>query len=341
MAGTPGRKLDLKARLGCIIFVMCSAGGGLTGVGRVYAQSLSWDTNPVNYTLSTHITAMGQQITGTTSVGLTRNNTSASCFSHGTGGEPRPLSFNGVDGNPSLTTEYEMQCADLTPGGGDTSWVAATTFLPLGQPHYPNGGYGLSQSSTHETLTLQIRATAPTGSILPAGTYQAHVYYEADWGSGNQNHVPLYITAYVDSFAQWDTTTQTIATADFSGHITAVNQSQTASKTFHLYSNTACSIKATAASGSPDNNGILTGPTSATLTTAYMLTGSGLSSPDGSWKAAGTNGGQFFSSSNSYSINYSSAVSDYPVTLQAQATSGASAPPSGSYTCRLTLTASW
>lgn len=110
MAGTPGRKLDLKARLGCIIFVMCSAGGGLTGVGRVYAQSLSWDTNPVNYTLSTHITAMGQQITGTTSVGLTRNNTSASCFSHGTGGEPRPLSFNGVDGNPSLTTEYEMQC---------------------------------------------------------------------------------------------------------------------------------------------------------------------------------------------------------------------------------------
>lgn len=151
------------------------------------------------------------------------------------------------------------------------------------------------------------------------------MYYEADWGSGNQNHVPLYITAYVDSFAQWDTTTQTIATADFSGHITAVNQSQTASKTFHLYSNTACSIKATAASGSPDNNGILTGPTSATLTTAYMLTGSGLSSPDGSWKAAGTNGGQFFSSSNSYSINYLSAVSDYPVTLQAQATSGASA----------------
>ncbi len=151
------------------------------------------------------------------------------------------------------------------------------------------------------------------------------------------------VSEQVDSFAEWDSATHTIAVADFTAHITAVSQSQTADGSYTLYSNCATSILPTAVAGAPDNSGVLKDVTSATysLTTSYKLTGAGLTAPDAAWKAAGNAAGQFFNAGNTYAIAYVLGTGSYSVHLQVQAVSGPVAPPADTYTCRVTLTATF
>ncbi len=151
------------------------------------------------------------------------------------------------------------------------------------------------------------------------------------------------ISEQVDSFAEWDQATHTIAVTDFTGHITARNQSQTADGSYTLYANCATTILPSAVAGSPDYSGILTyvSGSTYTLTTSYKLTGAGLTAPDGSWKAAGSSAGQFFNASNTYAIAYVLGTGSYSVHLQVQATGGSTPPPAATYTCRVTLTATF
>jgi hypothetical protein len=149
------------------------------------------------------------------------------------------------------------------------------------------------------------------------------------------------ITGTVDPFAEWDSTTQTIAATDFSGHITAVNQTRTATKTFVLYMNTDVSIAPSTDAGK--KNGILTDTATGTqfLTTQYKLTGD-LDTPDGGYKVAGTGAGEFFEASNAYDITHDAGDGSYDVTLSVQMISpAAAAPDAGDYSCGLVLTATW
>jgi hypothetical protein len=144
----------------------------------------------------------------------------------------------------------------------------------------------------------------------------------------------ITITATVDGFAEWASSTGTIAASDFSGHITAANQSVTASLPNTLYSNITTTITPTTGA----HSGVLTNGTQ-TLTTAYQITG--VDTPDSSYKPADATSGDFFDVANTYTLTHVSGTGSYTVNLLAQATSGALAPDSGNYTCGVVLTASW
>jgi len=155
------------------------------------------------------------------------------------------------------------------------------------------------------------------------------------WGAGSVATV-ITLTGTVDSFAEWDAPTHSIVAADWDGHITAVNQSRTVSKTYQLYTNVTVTITPTGTT----NSGILTNGTQ-TLATEYMITG-GIDSPDGAYKVAGTGLGQFFAVLNTYALTHVSGTGAYNVILGARMKSPtASAPDSGDYTCGVTLTAAW
>jgi hypothetical protein len=144
----------------------------------------------------------------------------------------------------------------------------------------------------------------------------------------------ISITATVDGFAEWASSTGTIAASDFSGHITAANQSVTASLANTLYTNITTTITPTAGA----HSGVLTNGTQ-TLTTAYQITG--VDTPDSAYKLADATSGDFFDVANTYTLTHSSGTGSYTVHLLAQASSGALAPDSGNYTCGVVLTASW
>lgn len=144
------------------------------------------------------------------------------------------------------------------------------------------------------------------------------------------------ITGTVDTFAEWDSATQTIAAADFDGHITAVNQTRTATKAFVLYMNGDVSIAPSAGA----NSGILT-HAGQTLTTRYKLTGD-LDVPDGAYKLAGSGAGEFFNAGNTYTITHNAGDGAYDVILSVQMISpAAAAPDAGDYTCGVVLTATF
>lgn len=153
--------------------------------------------------------------------------------------------------------------------------------------------------------------------------------------AGSAPPATVSITATVDGFAEWANTTPTIAAADWSGHITQANQTQTVSLANTLYTNVDTTITPTAGT----NSGILTNG-SQTLTTAYQITGN-VDTPDSGYKAAGTSAGQFFNAGNTYALTHVSGTGTYTVNLLAQMSSGAIAPDAGDYTCTVILTASW
>lgn len=144
------------------------------------------------------------------------------------------------------------------------------------------------------------------------------------------------ITGTVDTFAEWDSATQTIAAADFSGHITAVNQTRTATKTFKLYMNGNVSIAPTAGA----NSGVLT-VGGQTLTTQYRITGD-VTVPDVAYKAAAAGAGEFFDVANLYAITHVGGDGSYDVIFSVQMISpAAAAPDAGNYTCGVVLTATF
>lgn len=149
----------------------------------------------------------------------------------------------------------------------------------------------------------------------------------------------ITITGTVETFAEWDSTTQTIAAADFDGHITAVNQTRTATKTFRLYMNGDVSIAPTAGA----NGGVLTDTATGTqtLTTQYRVTGD-VMVPDGAYKLAGVGAGQFFAAGNTYAITHNAGDGSYDVIFSVQMISpAAAAPDAGDYTCGVVLTATF
>jgi hypothetical protein len=154
--------------------------------------------------------------------------------------------------------------------------------------------------------------------------------------NGGSDPASVSITATVDSFAEWADGSPTIGAADWDGHITTVSQPRTVTEALTMYTNVNITVTPTAGT----NSGILTKSTD-TLTTSYKITGD-VGTPDATWKAAGTGSGEFFNSSNTYSVTYTSGDGSYAVNLLVQAVSPANeAPESGDYTCGTTLTASW
>jgi len=152
------------------------------------------------------------------------------------------------------------------------------------------------------------------------------------------------MTATVDGFGEWADATPTIATGDWTGSIDGTTVSQagedlTVSKALTLYANTTITISAAGTA----NSGIAThGTTSDTLTTSYKLTGSDITTPDASWKAAGSGAGEFFEASNTYEVTHTNGDGSYTVNLEVQLESDdAAASDAGNYTCEVTLTAAW
>jgi hypothetical protein len=174
-----------------------------------------------------------------------------------------------------------------------------------------------------------------TKRVLSVSLAACAILFSADAFAGT-TVTTVTITGTVDTFAEWDSATQTIAPADFDGHITAVNQTRTATKTFVLYMNGDVSIAPTAGA----NSGILT-LAGQTLTTQYMLTGD-LDVPDGAYKLAGAGAGEFFNVGNAYAITHNAGDGAYDVTLSVQMISpAAAAPDAGDYTCGVVLTATF
>ncbi len=144
------------------------------------------------------------------------------------------------------------------------------------------------------------------------------------------------ITATVDTFAEWADATPAIVATDWDGHITAVDQTRTASLALTLYANVTSTVTPTAGT----NSGILTTGTE-TLTTSYKVTGD-VTVPDGDYMAAGTGVGDFFEETNTYSVTHLAGDGSYALTLGVQAVSPADrAPDAGDYSCGVVLTATW
>ena len=152
------------------------------------------------------------------------------------------------------------------------------------------------------------------------------------------------VTATVDSFAEWSDATPTIAAGDFAGSVdgttvSAAGEDLTVTKGLTLYANATITITAAGTT----NSGIATqGTTSDTLTTSYQLQGADLTTPDGAYKAAGTAEGEFFYASNSYEVTHTNGDGSYAMNLLVKLESeDAAASDAGSYTCSVTLTATW
>ena len=146
------------------------------------------------------------------------------------------------------------------------------------------------------------------------------------------------ITGTVDTFAEWSSSNNTtIAGGDFSSTVNLTGEDITVSRALALYANTTVTITAAGTT----NSGIATNGTD-TMTTSYQLTGADITTPDSAWKAAGTLEGEFFYASNSYEVTHTGGDGAYEVTLEVQLESADDrAQDAGSYTCEVTLTATW
>ena len=118
-----------------------------------------------------------------------------------------------------------------------------------------------------------------------------------------------------------------------STHISSINQVVSDSTNMTLSHDVACTIAVSVAVAGDD---VLTlSPSGPTLTTAYMLTGN-LSNPDGAWVASAT----FINGAKTYLVIGTGPNST--ITLSVQATPPSNqAPDAGTYTAKITLTASW
>jgi hypothetical protein len=144
------------------------------------------------------------------------------------------------------------------------------------------------------------------------------------------------ITGTVETFAEWDSATQTILAVDFDDNITGVGQTRTAAGTFVLYMNGDVSIAPTAGA----NAGVLTNGTE-TLTTKYKLTGD-LDTPEVAFTIAAAGAGEFFDADNDHAITHVGGTGAYDVILNVQMISAAAeAPDAGDYTCGVVLTATF
>ncbi len=142
------------------------------------------------------------------------------------------------------------------------------------------------------------------------------------------------ITVTVDEIVEWDANV-TIAAADFSGHITAAEDTTgiTASEAMTLYFNVDVNIVPSDAT----NSGVLTGSGSDTLTTTYKLTGADMTNPDADYIATGTFIGK------SYAQTHGAGDGDDVITVNVKAVADASGagacPDADDYTTTITLTA--
>ncbi|MGA2498351.1 MAG: hypothetical protein ABSH20_11455 [Tepidisphaeraceae bacterium] len=154
------------------------------------------------------------------------------------------------------------------------------------------------------------------------------------WGAGSAG-TTVTINATVDQFAEWGSAPYTIAAADWTGHITATNQSRTLtlSKTLTLYAN--ANVTVTTTDGV--NSGVLTNGTQ-TLTTEYKVTGGDLHVAD--VDADYISSAAFLAKS--YHIDQVPGDGAYTMTLAVRMTSPNNrAPDAGNYQCVLNMTATW
>ncbi len=160
------------------------------------------------------------------------------------------------------------------------------------------------------------------------------IFPSISWAAGFVN-TTLTINATVDTFAEWNSGPYTIAAADWTGHITATNQSRTltSSKTLTLYAN--ANVAVTTADVA--HGGTLTNGTD-TLTTEYQITGNEVRVAD---RDAGYITAAAFLGK-TYHVDQVAGDGAYNMILDVRMTSPANrAPDAGAYQCVLTMTATW
>ncbi len=150
------------------------------------------------------------------------------------------------------------------------------------------------------------------------------------------------VTATVDAFAEWSDASPTIATGDWTASVSgtsvsAAGEDLTVTKTLTLYANATITLTAVGTT----NSGIATNASTDTLTTTYQLQGD-VGTPDAAYKVAGTGVGEFFNTSNTYTVTHTNGDGSYAINLLVKVESDdAAASDAGSYTCTTTLTATW
>jgi hypothetical protein len=148
-------------------------------------------------------------------------------------------------------------------------------------------------------------------------------------GAGSNSTGTITVNATVDTFAEWSSTTPVTINL---GTINSMSGA-TASHAFTLYSNVDCAIAGSTNAGG--NNGVLTSG-SYTVPTRYRISGDVTGSAN---LLAAT---AFFDAGNTYAVDHVAGDGgSYSVTLEVEALPSGGAPESGSYTCGLTLVASW
>jgi hypothetical protein len=142
------------------------------------------------------------------------------------------------------------------------------------------------------------------------------------------------ITEIVDPFLEWDTTnTNTISDTDL-GHITDATTAKTFTRSLNIFTNTDVALAPTAGDA---NGGVLTSGTQ-TLTTSYKLAGAGVDAltRDAAFVAAAT-----FITQTGYAITHVSGTGTYVVDLSVKADPNGTAPDAATYSCIITITATW
>jgi len=167
------------------------------------------------------------------------------------------------------------------------------------------------------------------------------VFASTAWAGNDVATVGM--TATVDSFAEWSVAAPTIAVGDWTGSVdgTSINgagEDLTVTKALTLYANATVTLT----QAGTTNSGILTEPTNSdTLTTSYQIQGD-VGTPDSAYKAAGSETGQFFNTSNTYTVTHTPGDGSYAINLLVKAESDdAAASDAGDYAASLTITATW
>lgn len=142
------------------------------------------------------------------------------------------------------------------------------------------------------------------------------------------------ITATVVEFFEWPT--MAIVAADF-GNFTGVSQTKTATLNITANTNVAGAVAIQPSDGGDGKGGVLTGPSSKTLTTEYNLTGDVTDGDGANYLTAAA----FITDPHTYAM--ATGVGSKSLSLKVRATTAAAAAdaPAANYTCTVTLTATW
>ena len=148
----------------------------------------------------------------------------------------------------------------------------------------------------------------------------------------------ITITEIVDPFLEWDSTNTNTIDATNLGHITDATTAKSFTRSLNIFTNTNATLAPTAGVG---NAGVLTGAVHGqTLLTTYKLAGAGVDAL--TRDAAFVSAAAFINAgNNAYSITHVSGTGTYVVDLSVKADPNGTAADADTYSCIITLTATW